>query len=199
MALGSSDYLKTKVIDHLLRTATFAKPAAAYIGLIRASRGQWNANTVYTIGDTAYPTAFEGRMYRCTQTGTSHTSTQPTWPVTDGGTVVDATVVWTEHTPSLEAGTNLNEVTGSGYARIQVTQADAQWSAPGVAGLTQNVNSIDFGAPTADWGSIGHWFVADAVTSGNLLLLAAMASIFVVNNGNPAPKFLANAAGVTLG
>lgn len=199
MGLGSSDYLKGKVIDHLLRTATFAKPSAIYVGLIRASRGAWQANTLYSVGDTVYPTAFNGRMYRCTTGGTSHTTTQPTWTTTDGATNTDGTVVWTEHTPSLEAGTNLNEVTGAGYARIQVTQADAQWTAAGASGLSQNVNVIQYGAPSADWGTIGHFFIADAVTSGNLIGLGAMTSVFTVNNGNPAPKFLANALGVTLG
>jgi hypothetical protein len=198
MGLGASDYLKTKLIDHLLRTATFSKPSAAYIGLIRASRGAWNASTVYSVGDTIVPTTFAGRMYRCTTAGTSGSS-QPTWTTTDGGTNTDGTAIWTEHTPSLEAGTNLNEVSGGSYARVAVTQADANWTAPGASGLTQNVNSIEFAAPTADWGAICHWFVADASSGGNLLLLAPMSSVFQVNSGNPAPKFLASSASITMG
>ncbi|MCC7144233.1 MAG: hypothetical protein IT349_19230 [Candidatus Eisenbacteria bacterium] len=199
MGLGASDYLKAQVINHLLRANTFSKPADIFVGLIRASRGAWSGATVYNSGDTVYPTSFAGRMYRCTTGGTSHASTQPTWPTTDGGTVADGTVVWTEHTPSMEAGTNLNEVTGSGYARIEVAQSDAKWSAPGAAGLTQNVDAVEFGAPSADWGSIGHWFIADHATAGNLLLLASLSSVFVVNSGNPAPKFLANAMSITFG
>ena len=38
------------------------------------------------------------RTYRCTTAGTSHASTQPTWPRTDDGTVTDGTVTWTEST-----------------------------------------------------------------------------------------------------
>ena len=198
MGLGASDYTKAQVINHLLRTDTFAKPSAIYVGLIRASRGVWSALAVYSVGDTVIPTPFAGRMYRCTTGGTSGAS-QPTFSTTDGGTTNDGTVVWTEHTPSLEAGTNLNEVTGSGYARIEVNQDDGEWSAPGSPGTTANVNAIQFGSPSADWGTICFFFLADAVTSGNLLALAPMSSVFVVNNGNPAPKFLADACTVTLG
>lgn len=198
MSLGASDYTKVQVLDHIFRTATFAKPAAVFMGLIRASRGVWAASTVYSVGDTVIPTAFAGRMYRCTTAGTSGSS-QPTWGTTDGGTTNDGTVIWTEHTPSLEANTNLNEVTGAGYARVQITQADAQWTAPGVAGQISNVNEVQYGSPTADWGTICFAFFISASSGGNLLIVAPMSSVFVVNAGNPAPKFLVGGAVVTLG
>lgn len=60
----------------------------------------WVKNTAYSIGDYARPTTlakFTGYIYICTTAGTSHTSTEPTWPTTVGGTVADGSgaLVWT--------------------------------------------------------------------------------------------------------
>lgn len=196
--LSASDYLRAQVLNHILRTNTFAKPSAIYVALLRASRGTWTASTVYSVGDTIIPTTFAGRMYRCTTGGTSGSS-QPTWTTTDGGTTNDGSVVWTEHTLSMRANTNMNEVTGSGYGRIAVTQADANWTDPASLTTIDNVNEIAFGSPTADWGTICFAALYDAVTTGNLLAVGPMSSVFVVNNGNPAPKFLAGACDVSFG
>lgn len=57
----------------------------------------WVANTVYAVGDIVRPTTANGRSYKCTTAGTSHGSTQPTWPTTYHGTVADNTVTWTEN------------------------------------------------------------------------------------------------------
>lgn len=91
------------------------------------------------------------------------------------------------------------EVSGGSYARVQVTQADANWSAPsGGDGHTQNVNDITFPAPTADWGQITHFGIFDAASAGNLLFHGALTTPKTVNNGDPAPKFSAGDLDITL-
>lgn len=41
------------------------------------------------------PTTANGYYYKCTVAGTTHAVTEPTWPTTVGGTVVDGTATWT--------------------------------------------------------------------------------------------------------
>ena len=67
-----------------------------------------------------------------------------------------------------EAGT-ITEVTGGSYARVARNPLDANWDAA-VAnnGTTANTASIQFPAATADWGTITHFFIADAITGGSL-------------------------------
>lgn len=54
----------------------------------------WIASTAYVVGDFIIPTSANDHYYKCTTAGTSDSS-EPTWP-TDGSTVTDATVVWTD-------------------------------------------------------------------------------------------------------
>jgi len=54
----------------------------------------WEAATAYALGDFVVPTTPNGHYYQCTTAGTSDAS-EPTWP-TDGSTVTDGTVVWTD-------------------------------------------------------------------------------------------------------
>lgn len=53
----------------------------------------WVAGAVRAVGALVKPTVANGHYYRCTVAGTSHASTQPTWPTT-GGTVTDGTATW---------------------------------------------------------------------------------------------------------
>lgn len=89
-----------------------------------------------------------------------------------------------------EAGT-VTEVTGGSYARQQIAQADAQWSAPATIndGGTDwreitNVNVLTFPTATANWGTITHFGVYDAATGGNLLGVVAFGSSRTINNSD---------------
>ena len=67
----------------------------------------WAVDTAYALGDYVIATTFNGWRYECTSAGSSHASTEPTWPTTEGGTVVDEGVTWTcRRCPSIEAGAN---------------------------------------------------------------------------------------------
>ncbi len=82
------------------------------------------------------------------------------------------------------------EVSGGSYARVAVSQLDAQWNAPSAGnGLFSNVNNITFPTPTANWGTIVAMGIFDASTAGNLLIWGLQTPNKTVNNGDPAPKF----------
>lgn len=186
-----SNHMETEVRKHLLRTGSWTKPTAMYVGLIRANRGYWAASTAYASGDYVIPTTPNGRLYKCTTAGTSGAS-EPTWPTTDGGTVNDGGAVWTEQTLELDAatGSTMPEVTGGSYARVQRDPLDANWTAPdNVAGVSDNAADITFPAPTANWGVIWGFFLVDAASAGNHWVHAPLGTPKTVNNGDPAPKF----------
>lgn len=51
-----------------------------------------------------------------------------------------------------EAGSVSNEVNGVGYARVAVTQNDANWNL--VSGVVSNANAIPFAVAGGNWGTI---------------------------------------------
>lgn len=100
------------------------------------------------------------------------------------------------------------EVSGGSYARVQVGPSDTAWEATqggtpaaasnGTGGATQNGSAITFPTPSGNWGSVTHFGIFDASTSGNLLMHGALTQAKTVNNGDPAPSFAAGALDVTL-
>ena len=99
------------------------------------------------------------------------------------------------------------EVTGGSYARVQVGPSTTAWNATqggtagassGTGGQTANAAAITFPAPTANWGTVTHFGIFDALTSGNLLFWKALTASKVINSGDAAPQFLAGALTVTL-
>lgn len=90
------------------------------------------------------------------------------------------------------------EVSGGAYARVQVARADAQWNAPGAAGLIDNVNAITFPTATASWGTVTHVGIFDAATAGNLLMHGALTASKTVASGDTF-SFAAGALDITLG
>lgn len=56
--------------------------------------GTWVTAVAKTVGNYILPTVSNGHFYKCTTAGTTGAA-QPTWP-TDGTTVTDGTVVWTD-------------------------------------------------------------------------------------------------------
>ena len=57
-------------------------------------RSAWVANTAYALDDFVRPITANGYQYRCSVAGTSHATTEPTWPTGLGVTVTDNTVTW---------------------------------------------------------------------------------------------------------
>ena len=99
------------------------------------------------------------------------------------------------------------EVTGGSYARVQVGPSVSAWlstngttsgASSGTGGVTSNAADITFPAPSANWGVVTHFGIFDAITTGNLIMWAALTASKTVNSGDAAPKFLAGALTVTL-
>ena len=58
------------------------------------TRTAWAANTAYVLDDIRRPITANGYQYRCAIAGTSHNTTEPTWPTDLGVRVTDNTVTW---------------------------------------------------------------------------------------------------------
>jgi hypothetical protein len=90
------------------------------------------------------------------------------------------------------------EVTGGSYAAVQRDPSDSNWTAASSTdGRTANAAAITFPAPTANWGTVTGMSIADAASAGNMLFYGALTNSRIVNNGDAAPSFAADALGVT--
>jgi hypothetical protein len=79
--------------------------------LVQIGGVSWMPATAYAVGDLTravlpwyymgIPPPPHGRLYRCTVAGESDASTEPVWPLTFGGTVIDGTVTWQDITPNV--------------------------------------------------------------------------------------------------
>ena len=76
-----------------------------------------------------------------------------------------------------DAGTG-TEVSGGSYARqaLSVTTASA--------GITTSSADINFPQATANWGTISHIGILDALTSGNLLMHTPLTTSKTIENGD---------------
>jgi hypothetical protein len=63
-------------------------------------------------------------------------------------------------------GSGLSEPSGNGYARVQTSVSD--WNAS-ANGSLNNASNITFSQATGNWGTITHFALFDAATTGNML------------------------------
>lgn len=193
-----------KILDAAFRAQTLGAPATLYAALCKI-RGKWTASTAVTTTSYVVPNTANGRLYKCTTAGTTGSS-EPTWPIVAGGTVVDGTVTWTEQTVAMAAGTFPTEISGGSYARVAITASLGNWAGTQGAGsilasngssaITSNNNAITWPTPTADWtpaspadgAAAGVVVLYDASTAGVAWVYGVMANIQVILNGNAAPS-----------
>jgi hypothetical protein len=106
------------------------------------------------------------------------------------------------HTAACSDSSTGTEVSGGSYARVAVTSNGTNWAntqnsgtgvSTGTSGTTSNSSAITFPAPTANWGTVTHFGIFDASTSGNMLLCQALTVSKTINNGDAAPSFAAGA------
>lgn len=75
------------------------------------------------------------------------------------------------------------EVSGGSYARV--TTAAGDWNAAS-GGSTSNANAITFPTASGSWGTVTHFGLFDAASSGNLLRWAALTASKVIGSGDTA-------------
>lgn len=93
----------------------------------------------------------------------------------------------TSATADANTGATIPEVANSnGYARQTLNPLDANWTAPGAAGLTDNASAITFPTASGSWGTITHIAFCDSATygAGNMLLHGALTVSKTVGNGD---------------
>jgi hypothetical protein len=93
-----------------------------------------------------------------------------------------------------DPNTTGTEVSGGSYARVAVTSSLANWAgtqaaastvaSSGTGGQTSNNNAITFPTPSATWGTVTHFAIYDAATTGNELFWGALTISKTINNGD---------------
>lgn len=86
------------------------------------------------------------------------------------------------------------EVSGNAYARVAVTtaltafagtqSAGSTVASSGTGGQTSNNAVITFPTPTGNWGTVSHFGIYDAASSGNLLFWGALTISKAINQGD---------------
>ena len=86
------------------------------------------------------------------------------------------------------------EVSGGSYARASFAASLANWSgtqsagsttaSSGTGGTISNNAAITFPTPSAGWGTVVCWGIADAGTAGNLWIYSALSTSKTINSGD---------------
>ena len=92
------------------------------------------------------------------------------------------------HTGSTVPG----EISGGAYARKVCNTWDAASS-----GATENSQPVTFAQATADWGTVTYFFLADAITAGNILCWGNLTTSKAVSSGDTL-KFATGDIDITL-
>jgi hypothetical protein len=86
------------------------------------------------------------------------------------------------------------EVSGNNYSRKSTAGSD--WAAA-ASGSIANANAITFATPSGSWGTVTHFGIFDAATSGNLLWWGALTTSKTIGSGDVA-SFAVGALVLTL-
>lgn len=106
--LAGEPALSTAEIDDLMRIA-IDEPLATF----------WRPNMGYAAGTRMQPSVENGHAYAAQTDGVSG-NTEPNWPTTEGGTVVDGTITWKE-VPG-EFDLNAAAATGWGWKASKIAE-----------------------------------------------------------------------------
>ena len=82
-----------------------------------------------------------------------------------------------------DSGSGLAEPSGNGYARVQTSASD--WNTASNGSL-DNSGNITFAQATGNWGTITHFALFDAATSGNMLAHGALNQSKSINESDTA-------------
>lgn len=95
-----------------------------------------------------------------------------------------------------DVGILTNEVVGSPYARIASTVLFGGFDL--TTGIGVNASNIDFGIPAANWGTVSHAAIIDALTVGNMLYFEALPTPRIVVTGGRRVLFSAGQVQIRL-
>ena len=210
-----TDPFRNKLLDAQFRgqslvigaqTQSWGAAPTLYFGLLNVSLwspGLILSGATWVIGVNGGTT----RLFKAT-TGTAG-STAPTWPTTQGGTVVDGTITWTEQSAVQRTAVQANlppEFTGGTYARQSQVASLANFSgtqgagtttaSSGTSGQISNNNSIVFNGGTG--GNGGMFAIYDALTGGNMLICQPLTSAPVPMASGSTETFAAGALVISL-
>lgn len=95
-------------------------------------------------------------------------------------------------------GTTVTEPSTGAYARVTVTNNTTNWpAAAGTPTTKKNGDVITFPEATASWGTVTHFFIADAATASNILIYGQLSTQKVIDSGD-IPRFNAESLSITL-
>ena len=94
-------------------------------------------------------------------------------------------------TDPTDAGSG-TECTGSGYTRKAIT-----FAAPSNGVTTNSAAACEFDQATGDWGTLTHFAIFDALTTGNMLYYGALTASKTISSGDVF-KFATSSVTVTL-
>lgn len=90
------------------------------------------------------------------------------------------------------------EVSGTGYARVNLTNNTTNWpTISGTDGTKANATIVTFPTALASWGTATHFGIFDASTGGNLLVYSSLQTAKAIDTGDT-PSFAVGALTVTL-
>ena len=89
----------------------------------------------------------------------------------------------------------LAEPSGGGYARVATT--GATWDASS-GGATANAAAITFPETSGSWGTVTHFFLADAASAGNMLAWGTLDASRDLSASGITPRFAIGALDITL-
>jgi hypothetical protein len=93
-----------------------------------------------------------------------------------------------------ESGASIAEPSGNNYARKSTAGAD--WVAAS-GGACDNGNAITFNQASGSWGTITHFALFDASTSGNMIAYGQLTTSKAITTGDT-PQFAVGALDITL-
>lgn len=81
--------------------------------------------------------------------------------------------------------TGITEPSGNAYARATVTNNTTNFpAASGTTATKSNGTVINFATPTGSWGVVTDFFIADALTAGNILCYGTLGASQTISTGN---------------
>lgn len=95
-----------------------------------------------------------------------------------GAYTMPATVYVGLSTGSFNDDNSGTELTGNNYARESISFGAA------ASGTASNDAAVEFNAATGSWGTVSHFGIFDALTSGNLLIHGALTASKVIETGD---------------